>query len=192
MNQSARFLLIRHAESTWNAEGRWQGQADPPLSERGREQARALAQELADQDIRALVASDLARAAETARILGEVLGLVPRLDARLRELHVGEWSGLSRVDVIARWPETYARLRSGDQDVRPDGGETFRELRARVQEALAELARAHPGERVAVVTHGGAIRSLLPGTRTANAVWVPYEPADADPDSRTCRRRIQA
>jgi broad specificity phosphatase PhoE len=178
VNERARFLLIRHAESTWNAEGRWQGQADPPLSALGREQARELGRALAGRDIRALVASDLARAAETARILGEVLGLSPRLDARLRELDVGEWSGLSRDEVVARWPETYERLRAGDVDARPDGGETFRELRVRVHEALLELAQAHPVGLVAVVTHGGAIRSLLPGTRTANAAVVPFAPGD--------------
>ena len=87
----ALFLLIRHAESAWNAAGRWQGQADPPLSPLGREQARAVARELAEAKLDVLLASDLCRALETARRVGAPHGLVPTPDPRLRELDVGRW-----------------------------------------------------------------------------------------------------
>jgi broad specificity phosphatase PhoE len=88
------FLLIRHAESEWNAAGRWQGHGDPPLSARGREQAAALARELEGEGVEVLIASDLARSAQTAAILGARWGLAPTPDARLREIDVGRWTGL--------------------------------------------------------------------------------------------------
>jgi len=172
-------LLLRHAESVWNAEGRWQGQADPPLSPRGREQARAAAPRLAGRGVEVVVASDLRRAAETADLLAGALGLEVRLDPRLRELHVGAWSGLPHAEIAARWPRDLARFRAGDPDVRPGGGESRRALRARVAPCLDEWAARHPIARVAVVTHGGVIR-VLTGERVGNAEDVrlawPCEP----------------
>src|SRR5690606_25454710 len=97
--------LIRHAESAWNAMGLWQGHADPGLSARGIAQAEALARELAGSGIEAIVASDLRRARETARILGAALGLEPAIDARLRERDLGTWSGLTTPQIAGRWPE---------------------------------------------------------------------------------------
>ena len=91
----ASLLLIRHAESSWNVAGRWQGHGDPPLSDRGRVQANALARELARETIDVLVSSDLRRAAETAAILGQARGLPPELNPGVRELDPGDWAGLA-------------------------------------------------------------------------------------------------
>jgi probable phosphoglycerate mutase len=165
-------LLVRHGESTWNAVRRWQGHGDPPLSELGREQSRALAASLAQREIAALWSSDLQRAVETAGILAEVLGLPVQSDARWRERHLGDWTGLRREAIEARWPELYARLAAGDPDAAPPGGESQRDLDARVHAAAAQIAAAHPGQRVVVVTHRGAIRSLAPEIRAANAELV--------------------
>lgn len=165
------FLLIRHAESTWNATGRWQGQADPPLSERGRQQALRLARALAAEPVDHLITSDLARASETAAILAEAWGLSPRLDPLLRELDVGEWTGLTRAEIADREVAALERFESAVPDVRPGGGESRRELRRRVRTAAAEIASAHPGARVALVTHLGTIRALRPGTELPNAGW---------------------
>lgn len=173
--ERARFLIIRHAESSWNACRRWQGQADPPLTARGREQARALARTLADRSLDVLLSSDLARALETARIVGAPHGLVPEADPRLRELDVGRWSGLHREQIEAQDAERLARFRAGDPDARPPGGETRREIRRRVRAALAEIAARHAGRRVAVVTHLGAIRALLPGREPGNADFLEVE-----------------
>ncbi|UCE85487.1 MAG: histidine phosphatase family protein, partial [Deltaproteobacteria bacterium] len=109
-------LLIRHGQSTWNAAGRWQGQGDPPLSDAGRRQARALAGALAAARARfdALLSSDLARARETAAILGEALSLEPEIEPRLRERNVGSWSGRTRREIERSWPEELARVRAGD------------------------------------------------------------------------------
>jgi broad specificity phosphatase PhoE len=163
--------LIRHAESTWNAAGRWQGQADPPLSERGRQQALELARELRVEELELLISSDLARAAQTAAILGEQLGLEVHPEPLLRELDAGRWSGLMRREIEARDPEALARFDASEPGARAGGGESLLELRQRARRALAALAAAHPGRRVAVVTHGGVIRALLPQLRLENAGW---------------------
>jgi len=164
-----RLLCIRHAESTMNAAGLWQGQADPPLSEEGREQAHALAERLVGASLSVLVASDLQRARETAEIAALRLGITTRLEPALRELDVGEWSGLARDVIARRWPEDYARFRAGDLDVRVGGGETRRKLRARVVAALRSLQQIYRGDRIAVVTHMGVIRTVAPGILLSNA-----------------------
>lgn len=164
-------LCIRHAQSTMNAAGLWQGQANPPLSEEGREQARALGERLAGESLSVLVASDLRRARETAEIAGHHLGIATQVEPGLRELDVGDWSGLARDEIARRWPEDFARFRAGDLDVRAGGGETRRELRTRVVTALRSLQRSYRGGRIAVVTHLGVIRTLAPGIQIMNAEW---------------------
>ena len=169
--RETRFLLIRHAESIWNAAGRWQGHADPPLSARGRTQAEALGSELAAQGIEILLASDLVRAAQTAAILGKALGLEPTVDARLRELDIGRWAGLTRAEIAQRDPDELTRFETGDPDVRAGGGESRRELRSRVREFVQQRSRQHAGRLVAVVAHLGAIRAMRPGLLLANTGW---------------------
>ncbi|MBW2270001.1 MAG: histidine phosphatase family protein [Deltaproteobacteria bacterium] len=164
--------LIRHAESIWNAEGRWQGQADPPLSDHGRRQAERLALRLADEGIALLVASDLHRAAETAAAVGRQLGIEVRPDLRLREIEAGHWSGLTHAEIEARDGAALAHFFSGDVDARAGGGESRREAAARASQALGELAREAAGRGIAVVTHGGIVQSLLPGVRLANTAWT--------------------
>ena len=163
------FLLIRHGQSEWNAASRWQGHADPPLSDLGREQAREMAQGLEGERVDALYVSDLRRAAETAAILGGVLGREPTLDARLRELDLGEWEGLVRAEIKDRWPDLLRQFDTEDPDIRPTGGETRRELAARVRSGVAEIAARHPTGRVAIVSHLGVIEALLPNARVETA-----------------------
>ena len=165
----AQFVLIRHAESVWNAEERWQGQADPPLSARGVAQAEAIARGLAQQRADRLLCSDLQRARQTAEIVGRAIGLAPNADPRLRELDVGRWAGLTRGEIELLDPEMLRRFEAEDPEVRAGGGESRAEIRARVRGAFRELARAHAGERVIVVTHLGVVRALRPGTLLENA-----------------------
>ena len=175
-------VLIRHAESAWNAAGRWQGHADPPLSPAGREQAETLARELASLRLDAVWSSDLARALDTARIVAAPHGLTPAPDPRLRELDVGRWSGLCREEILRLEPEALARFAAGDPDARPGGGESRRELARRVRAALAEIGAAFAGRRVAVVAHLGVISALRPGTRLDNAGWIGHaEPGGGEP-----------
>lgn len=168
-------ILARHGRTAWNAVGRWQGQADPMLDDTGREQAVGLAEALVDAGIRAIVSSDLARAAETARIVASRLGLPVSEDARLREIDVGSWSGLTRAEVAERFPDGFARWQAGEIG---HDGETRDELAARVGSALTDVAERHPGVTVLVVTHGGAIRAARrlalgePGDPLQNCVTV--------------------
>jgi len=171
--------LIRHGESVWNAEGRWQGQADPRLSARGEQQARRLAERLAGERFALLVASDLVRARQTAEALAARWEMPLRLEPRLREIDAGRWQGLTHPEIEARDRQALARFRSGDPDARAGGGESRREAATRARAALEALVRETGGARVAVVTHGGIVLSLLPGVRLANTEWAPW-PARGD------------
>lgn len=151
-------LLVRHGETDWNRERRWQGHADPPLNELGREQSSALAARLVSDPPGAVYSSDLTRARETAEIVGRSLGLEPRLDPRLREVDVGEWSGLTLPEIEQRFPEGLARRLAGGAGW--DEGESYEAMGERVLEALHAIAAAHPGGRVLVVTHGGPMRAV--------------------------------
>jgi len=161
--------LIRHAESSWNALGRWQGWSDPGLSARGRDQADQLARELAGARLEAIVTSDLRRARETANIVATALQVELTVDPRLRERDIGSWAGLTTPEIAGRWPDALARLRERDPELRPGGGESVRDVQARVRAFLDDLAaRPDPG-RVALVTHGGVIRALGAAAAVANA-----------------------
>ena len=154
-----RLLIARHGETDWNREGRWQGFADQPLNPLGRRQARALAGRMRTAALAALYSSDLARAVETAEAVAAATGLELRQDSRLREIDVGGWSGLSREQVRARDPDAYAAWERGELERYPDG-ESFTELRRRTAEAFAAIGARHPGQTVAVVCHGGSIRTI--------------------------------
>lgn len=171
-----RFWLIRHAESTWNAAGRWQGQEDPPLSERGRTQASRLAAHLAAEGFGVVISSDLKRTRETAQQLAEAVGLEPGFEPGLRELDAGSWAGLTRSEIERRDGEALVRFDSGDPRARAGGGECRAEVAERAGRALLEIARAHPAARVAVVTHSGVVRSLLPEVGLGPAGWYRVAP----------------
>ena len=151
--EPTRVLLVRHGQSAWNAEGRWQGHADPPLSALGIEQARAAGSSVGA--VAAIVASDLQRAFTTASLIAEHLGVGPVVtDARLRERDAGEWTGLTRGDIEAEWPGWLADGR------RPPGFELDEVIIGRILDALLDLHRAHPGQEVLAVAHGGVIRAV--------------------------------
>jgi probable phosphoglycerate mutase len=176
---AASFLLVRHGESMWNAEGRWQGHADPPLSERGVAQAEALARALDRGATDLLLSSDLRRAWETAEIIGRAVALSPRRDPRLRELDVGRLSGLTRAEIAARDPIELARFDSGDQRARAGGAESRAELRDRVRRAFRELVEEWPGARVIAVTHLGVVRALA-GADLAPCERIAWSPSSVD------------
>ena len=150
-------VLVRHGETNWNRERRFQGHADTPLNEAGREQARRLAEILRNERLTAVYTSPLRRATETASIVAHPLGLEPVELEALREIDVGDWEGLTVDEVRTRFPE---RVDVAWHSGWP-GGETHAELGARVVPALVELDRLHPGERVLGVTHAGPIRAAL-------------------------------
>lgn len=154
-------LLARHGETNDNLEPlRFQGFADTPLNETGRRQAHELAQRLAGDGIAAVWSSDLSRAAETARIVGERLGLDPVLDPRLREGDRGRWEGRLMVDVQRDEPDLYAAWRRAGPAFRFPSGESLVDQQTRVLAALAEIHRTALLPAL-VVCHGGSIRVTL-------------------------------
>ena len=160
-----RILLVRHGESTWNADGRWQGQADPPLSDLGRSQAAEAALRVGTVD--AIVTSDLQRAADTGAILARLLGVDHvATEWRLRERDAGPLSGLTRAEVHERFPGLLADDPAGfvpgdDGGPRwPEGWESDDALWERLEVALTALARLVPGGDVLAVSHGGVVYAL--------------------------------
>lgn len=152
-------VLVRHGETDWNRDNRFQGHADPPLNETGRRQARALAAGLRGEPFAALYTSPLRRARETAEILGAELALEPGEASSLMEVDVGSWSGLTRSEVEARFPDGFARWLAYGHGW--DDGETYAELGARVVAGLSRFGERHAEGIVVAVTHGGPIRSAL-------------------------------
>ncbi len=154
--------LIRHGETDWNATGRWQGHADVPLNARGLHQARLLASRLQTEGVQfdAIYSSDLKRAFQTAWEVGAALKVAVQLWPPLREIDLGKWSGLTREEIRTNYPDDYARLKAGE-DVPRGGAETSAALRKRVVESVEAMVTQHPAETLALVSHGGPVRSLV-------------------------------
>jgi broad specificity phosphatase PhoE len=151
-------LLVRHGETDWNAERRFQGHADPPLNDVGRRQASVLADELEGERIDAVYTSDLARARETAAIVAERRGIPVVALPELREIDVGEWQGLTWPEIEERHPEGVRAWHETGQGWMQ--GETYDELGARILDVLRRIAEEHADERVLVVGHGGTVRAI--------------------------------
>jgi broad specificity phosphatase PhoE len=151
-------LVVRHRQSTWNAQRRWAGQADPPLSAAGEQQAHELRDALSGLDFDAVVASDLRRALDTARIVaaGHPAARVVT-DRRLRELDAAAWSGRTREEIDAAWPGALDRWRSGELLDLP-GAEPWARFEERVRAALHGCADRW--SRTLVVAHAGVLRVL--------------------------------
>lgn len=150
-------LLARHGETDWNAEGRWQGHSDRRLTERGREQARELGEQLDHVDV--VYTSDLARARETAEIAAARLGAEVRVDPRLRERAFGAWEGLTSVEVESAFADAHSRWRAGE-GFGADDAEPYDAFAERVGSFVADVLERHPGETVLVVAHGGTVRVI--------------------------------
>jgi probable phosphoglycerate mutase len=151
-------LLVRHGETDWNRDGRWQGHSDTQLNDAGRAQARRVAGELGDVDV--IYSSDLARARETAKIIAAQLGDIEvNVDNRLRERSFGAWEGRTGPEIEADFAEQHARWRAGD-GAGADDAEAFEAFGDRVRDFLEDVLARHPGETVLVVAHGGPIRVI--------------------------------
>jgi broad specificity phosphatase PhoE len=151
--------LARHGETDWNRELRWQGHSDPPLNERGRRQAHALADALDGMSLAAVYSSDLSRASETAEIVASRLDLTVAVDPALREIDVGSWEGLTLAEIEVRFPRAVAHWEQEGAHGW-EGGESHDQMAARVRVAVHSIAAKHEGDEVLVVTHGGPIRAL--------------------------------
>ena len=160
----SRFWLIRHGQTDWNLEGRWQGQAPhaPTLNATGRAQAVTVAKKLAGHAFTALYSSDLARAVETAETISAWIGVPMAVEPRLREVNLGVWEGM-RSDELAIIFSSELRVREIDPvNARPPGGgETAAEVATRIRAAADDFAARHPNEDIVLVSHGLALAALI-------------------------------
>jgi broad specificity phosphatase PhoE len=150
-------LLVRHGETDWNRDGRWQGHSDTHLNDIGRAQSERVAGELDGVDV--IYSSGLARARETAEIIGARLGLPVRFDERLRERSFGAWEGLTTAEIEAKFRDAHLRWLAGEGQG-ADDAEPFDAFDRRVEEALEEILERHPAQTVLIVAHGGTIRVI--------------------------------
>jgi broad specificity phosphatase PhoE len=149
----SRLILIRHGETEWNVEGRYQGQADPPLNDKGRQQARSLANNLSGAGLELLISSPLKRAAQTAQILAEILELPVIFEDRLMEIHQGDWQTRLRSEIEGLYPELFRRWESEPWQVTPPNGENLYQVQERVEAFLDETLQRYPASCVGIVTH---------------------------------------
>jgi broad specificity phosphatase PhoE len=154
-----RVYLIRHGETAWNAEGRWQGHEPLPLNETGFQQARALAA-YCRRPLTAVYSSDQLRASQTASTLSEALGVPQITDERLRECHLGIFQGLTRQQMQERYPYEFAQMQADYMDYCIPNGETRRSVQARAYAAFMDIVSKAVGE-IAIVTHGGTLQMLM-------------------------------
>jgi probable phosphoglycerate mutase len=160
MATDARLVLVRHGVTDWNREGRWQGHLDPPLSDSGRREASRAGQRIgADPELRPgrIVSSTLARALETAEIIGAAVGMPVEQDPRLMEIGGGEWEGRTHAELETEDADRYLAWRASGGLGQPPGGEPIEAATERVVELLAEM-EANADGRTLLVSHGGTLR----------------------------------
>lgn len=154
MSKNTELVLIRHGETAWNRERRMQGQTDTPLSEIGHAQARALGERMARDAFTTIYSSDLKRAWDTAAAIAQLSGHEIVSEPRLRERTFGVFEGLTYDEMTQRYPAEHARFSLREPDYAVPGGESPRQFFERSLACLEDIAAAHPGETVLVVTHG--------------------------------------
>ena len=152
--------LARHGETDDNARLVFQGQGGKGLNARGRAQARRLGERMRKARVTTIIASDLERAEETARIVGQACELVHSVDPDLREVDVGLWTGKSHEQIAELYPEEWAAWSAG-LDTRRGGGETYAELAQRIERAVVRIAAMDAKDPILVVSHGGSIKSYV-------------------------------
>jgi broad specificity phosphatase PhoE len=146
-------VLIRHGETDWNVEGRYQGQADPPLNAKGFQQAQKLANELTDSGIRNIYTSPLKRTRQTAELIAQNLEIQPIDEPRFMEIHQGDWQTRLRSEIEGLYPDLFKTWETDPWKVSPPGGEGLPEVRRRVYAALDEILLRHPQQKIGIVTH---------------------------------------
>ena len=156
-----RWFIVRHGETEWNAQGRIQWHTDISLSERGIQQARLVAQRLAEVSLDVAYSSDFARSAETSREILDQRSVPLHTTPRLREFNKGVFEGLTPEETGQRYPDLYQASQVNDLDFAPPGGESIRQTSVRMNEIMTELRTRHPDENVLIVGHGGALRAVF-------------------------------
>ncbi len=172
-NNITRLFLIRHAETEANSKKRYQGQTDHGLNEKGRKQAQRVGIRLASEPLSGIYSSVLERAKETAERIAIYHGLEVITMESLNELNFGDWEGLTAEEISKQYPELFRKWTNGELDIQIPGGENRKLFLERINKALSSILQTHQGKTVAVVTHGGPIKSIIcQALRTEpNAFW---------------------
>ena len=154
-------MLARHGETVFNVDGRWQGQSDSPLSDRGQAQARELGRALADEQLAAVYSSDLGRAMATAREVGAPHGLAVQAEPKLREIHVGGWTALNGAEIDARYPGQRQIWSAAPASLHLPDGETLHAVQTRALAFFAERMPQHADQTVVIIGHGALNQAIL-------------------------------
>ncbi len=158
-----RIILIRHGETTWNIEGRYQGQEDTPLSPRGLEQGKLLAQGLKNVPLNVCISSPLQRSYQTCKFCADLHKLPVATDARLTEINHGDWEGVLAPDIAKAYPVEFEQWHTAPHLVQMpgEGGETLDDVRRRVRAAFDEYARKYEGKTVLVAAHDAVNKAII-------------------------------
>ncbi|WP_299447033.1 histidine phosphatase family protein [uncultured Phascolarctobacterium sp.] len=157
-----RIILVRHGETTWNIEGRYQGQEDTPLSERGLQQGHLLAEGLRNIPIDFAISSPLQRSYQTCKFCAELHGLEVNTDNRLLEINHGSWEGVLAQDIQEQYPVEFALWHSQPEKVQmPGGGESLEDVLKRVRAAFDEYAKKYDGKTILVAAHDAVNKAII-------------------------------
>lgn len=156
-----RLIVVRHGQTLWNLERKYQGHSDIALTDKGIKQAEAVAARLAEEKIDAVYASDLSRAFKTAACIADKHGLTVNVVPALREIKFGDWEGLTYEQISEQWPGLLGKLWTTPDELQIPGGESFQQLKERAYTAIEKIVAAHPDQTVIVVAHGGTIGTIL-------------------------------
>lgn len=158
--QAARLIVVRHGETLWNTQGRWQGHDDSSLTPKGLSQAEAVGRHLSNEDFSIIYTSDLGRARHTAEIIADATGKTVKSETRLRERHLGVFQGLTVSEMAEQYPELFHQYQQGDSNFIIPEGESLQQKHNRSIACFTDIASRHPGDAIVVVTHGGVINAL--------------------------------
>ena len=156
-----KLILVRHGQTEWNIDGRYQGQTDVPLSADGVRQAQLLADHFPLEKVDAIYSSDLNRAMVTAGYIAQRFGIQVQPEPAFRELSFGAWEGLSYEEIVSGWPEAMKDFLKHPDRLEIPNGESFPHLQDRAMARLREIIKVHEGGRVVIVAHGAILRTIL-------------------------------
>lgn len=165
-----KIIFVRHGETEWNIMGKYQGQSDISLTEKGRTQGKLLAKYFPEENLSVIYSSDLSRATETAEYLAKKFNLEVNPEKDFREMNFGEWEGLTYEEIVTKYPEGMKNFMIRPDILKVPNGETFPILQERACKKLYELVQKHAGETIAIVAHGGVLRTML-----ADALEMPLK-----------------
>ncbi len=156
-----RIILLRHGETTWNIEGRYQGQEDTPLSERGMAQGKAAALALKDVHIDHAISSPLSRSYDTCQMAASYHHINVQKDVRLIEINHGLWEGIHAEEIKEAYPKEFHLWHTHPEKVQMPHGENLEDVRRRVREAFDEYTKTYEGETILVAAHDAVNKAIL-------------------------------